>query len=485
MDSKIRVRYAPSPTGFLHIGGARSALFNYLFCKKLGGKFIFRSEDTDIVRNVEGGEESQYQDLLWLGIIPDESPFNPNPKYGPYRQTERLDTYLKYAHQLVEQGAAYYCYCTEEELETRKQSQLDSGIKATKYDRKCLNLSPEEIEKYRKEGRKPCIRIKLPDDKTYSFNDLVRGEVKISSEDLGGDFVIVKSNGIPTYNFAVVIDDHLMEITHVLRGEEHLSNTPKQLAIYEALGWDAPKFGHMTIIVNKDGKKLSKRDLNVLQFMSQYRNLGYLAPAIVNYLLLLGWTPKDNREIFTLEEACQIFDPTRLSVSPSTFDEEKMKWTNAQYIKNLDEAQYIEFIKPFVTKYQSENYSIEKLLSLAKLFQTEISYGQEVQPLIEGILTIKYQFDQEQLEVLNAPSTEAVIKAFLEKLPAIIDFSKENVKEVFKGLQKELGVGGKFLYMPIRLLLTGNSHGLELFHILDFLGKTEIENRLNYYFRSK
>ena len=386
MEKKVRVRYAPSPTGFLHIGGARSALFNYLFAKKYGGDIIFRVEDTDIERNVEGGEESQYNDLRWLGIIPDESPNEPK-EYGPYRQMERLDIYRKYAQELLDKGYAYYCYCTSEELERRKEEQLNNGVRATKYDRKCVNLTKEQIEQYEKEGRKPCIRIKLPDHQKIEFNDLVRGKVSFTTDDLGGDFVIMKSNGIPTYNFAVVIDDYLMKITHVLRGEEHLSNTPKQLAIYQMLGWEAPEFGHMTIIINKNGKKLSKRDNNILQFMSQYRELGYLPEAIVNYILLLGWTPESNQEIFSMEEAKKEFDPSRLSTSPSMFDQQKMNWTNGQYINKLDDESYLEFIKPQMAKVMDLNkYDDKTLLEIANLYKEEITYGAEIIEPLKSIL---------------------------------------------------------------------------------------------------
>lgn len=248
--NKVRVRYAPSPTGYLHIGGARSALFNYLYAKQNNGDFVFRIEDTDIERNIPGAEESQYYDMVWLGIIPDESPYKPVEKYGPYKQTEKLELYRKYAQQLVDMGYAYECFCTEDELAQMKEEQLSNGIKSFKYDRRCLNLTKEEKEKLIKEGRKPSIRLKMEANVEFKFHDLVRGDVKFSSNDIG-DFVIMKSNGIPTYNFAVVIDDHLMEISHVFRGEEHLSNTPKQLQIYKYFNWEPPQFGHMTIIINE------------------------------------------------------------------------------------------------------------------------------------------------------------------------------------------------------------------------------------------
>lgn len=480
MENKVRVRYAPSPTGYLHIGGARSALFNYLFAKKYNGQIIFRVEDTDVERNVVGGEESQYNDLRWLGIIPDESPMEPDPKYAPYRQMERLDIYHKYAQQLIDSGHAYYCYCTNEELEQRKEEQLNNGVKAAKYDRKCLNLTKEQIEQYEKEGRKPCIRIRLKDHEKIEFNDLVRGKVTFSSDDLGGDFVIVKSNGIPTYNFAVVIDDHLMDITHVLRGEEHLSNTPKQIAIYEMLGWQAPRFGHMTIIVNKDGKKLSKRDHNILQFMSQYRELGYLPEAIVNYILLLGWTPESNKEIFSMDEAKLEFNPARLSTSPSMFDQQKMTWTNSQYIKKLDDESYLKFIKPFLAKVLDLNkYDDVTLLEIASLYKDEIGYGQEIVEPLNSIINPKEVTSEEELSMLNLDSTPIVFSTLIEELKNLDVITPESVKSAFKNVQLKTGVKGKNLYMPVRLKLTGLSHGIELVNIIKILGKDVVIDRLS------
>lgn len=479
MENKVRVRYAPSPTGFLHIGGARSALFNYLFAKKYHGNLVFRVEDTDVERNVEGGEESQYNDLKWLGIIPDESPYEPNPKYAPYRQMERLDIYRKYAQQLIDQGDAYYCYCTSEELEERKEAQLRSGIKATKYDRKCLNLSQEQIEQYKKEGRKPCIRIRLKENHKIVFNDLVRGKVSFTCDDLGGDFVIMKSNGIPTYNFAVVVDDHLMEITHVLRGEEHLSNTPKQIAIYEMLGWEAPRFGHMTIIINENGKKLSKRDHNILQFMSQYRELGYLKEAIFNFILLLGWTPSDNKEFFTMEEAIEAFDPKRLSTSPSMFDSKALIFMNSHYIKLLSDEDYLAFIKPHMAKAMDiSKLTDEQILQIANLYKDELGYGEEIVAPLKSIISPEPIISLEDLEMVNSDSARKVFDYFIKEIEQLDEINKDNLKQAFKNVQNQAGVKGKELYMPIRLKLTSVSHGIELINIVNMLGKEEVINRL-------
>ena len=478
MNKKVRVRYAPSPTGYLHIGGARSALFNYLFAKKYDGDFVFRIEDTDIERNIPGAEESQLHDLIWLGIIPDESTEKPNPKYAPYRQTEKLDLYKMYAQKLVEMGYAYECYCSEEELEEMKEEQLSRGIKSFKYNRHCLNLTEEEKQKYIAEGRKPTIRLKMEDNVTFKFHDLVRGDVSFNSSDIG-DFVIMKSNGIPTYNFAVVVDDHLMEITHVLRGEEHLSNTPKQLQIYKYFNWEAPQFGHMTIIVNPNGKKLSKRDHDILQFMSQYRDLGYLPEAIFNFLVLLGWTSEDNKEIFTKEEAIKAFDPSRLSASPSMFDNKRLLWINSTYIKNLSNDKYFEFILPFIKKVEfCRDFDENTLKNISLIFKNEIQVGQDIVTMLNDIVVKKETLGEEETSILNSESAKIVIPQFKEKLLNTTEINKDSVKAIFKSIQSETGIKGKDLYMPIRIKLTGQMHGIEMFNIIDILGKDEVLSRL-------
>ena len=478
MDKKVRVRYAPSPTGYLHIGSARSALFNYKKKKKYNGDFVFRIEDTDIERNIPGAEDSQLHDLIWLGIVPDESPEKPNPKYAPYRQMEKLDIYKMYAQKLVDMGVAYECYCSEDELAEMKEEQLSRGVKSFKYNRHCLNLTEEEKEKYRKEGRKPTIRLKMMENHEFKFHDLVRGDVSFNSNDIG-DFVIMKSNGIPTYNFAVVVDDHLMEITHVLRGEEHLSNTPKQLQIYEYFGWEAPQFGHMTIIVNQNGKKLSKRDHNILQFMSQYRDLGYLPEAIFNFLFLLGWTSEDNQEIFTKEEAIKSFDPARLSASPSMFDNKRLLWTNSYYIKHLSDEDYFSFILPFMKKVEfKQTKSDEELKKISLIFKQEIHTGAEIIDLLNEIVKEKEDLDDEEKAILSKDSSLKVIEYFRKSLQNLDEVNEINVKALFKETQSVTGIKGKDLYMPIRIKLTGQMHGIEMFNIIDILGKEETLKRL-------
>lgn len=480
MSKKVRVRYAPSPTGYLHIGGARSALFNYLYAKKYGGDFVFRIEDTDIERNIEGAEYSQLHDLIWLGIVPDESMENPNPKYKLYRQMEKIDIYQKYAYELVKKGYAYECFCSDEDLEKSRIEQEERGITSFKYDRRCLNLSEDEKQALREKGIKPSIRLKVPDNKKIVFNDLVRGEVSFNSNDFG-DFVILKSNGIPTYNFAVVIDDHIMDITHVLRGEEHLSNTPKQLFIYDYFGWEAPQFGHMTIIINENGKKLSKRDNNIVQFVSQYRKMGFLPEAILNFLLLLGWTPLDNQEIFTLDEMCLKFDPSRLSKSPTMFDNKKLHWMNSHYIKNLDDKKYFEFVKPFIKENSNlKEKSDEQLNSIALMFKNEISYGEEINKFIDESFN-KLELTEEQDEFVKNELSQKVLNLVVAKVKCTdnFNFDKNTFKLFLNDIINESDAKGKNLYMPIRLALTGCEHGIEMYNLFNLLGKNEIIKRIS------
>ena len=479
--SKVRVRYAPSPTGFLHIGNARTALFDYLYAKHHNGTFVLRIEDTDVERNVEGGEESQLFYLNWLGIIPDESAQKPNHQYGPYRQTERLDIYKKYVDILLEKGYAYKCFCTQEEIEEDYNHQIENGVTATRYNRKCLTLSKEEIEAKEKAGVPYSIRLKVPTNRKYEFNDMIRGHVSFESKDIG-DFVIVKSNGIPTYNFAVVIDDHLMEISHVFRGEEHISNTPKQLMIYEMFGWEPPIFGHMTIIVNENHKKLSKRDNSIMQFMSQYKEEGYLPEAMVNFLALLGWSPNGEEEIFSMEELIKEFDENRLSKSPSMFDKSKLTWVNNRYIKALSYEELYNLVYPFLNeKYDLSKYDEVKLKEIISSFHEEMSYGKQIIDLAKVYFEAPdlSNLDEEASVIFNDESVNNTLKVFKEEIMKTEQIAKEDVKGIVKNTQTISNAKGKMLYMPLRIALTGEMHGPDFSSLVYLLGKEEIIDRLN------
>lgn len=475
---KVRVRYAPSPTGHLHIGGARTALFNYLFAKHHNGDFIFRLEDTDVERNIEGGEASQLENLEWLGIIPDESPLHPNAKYAPYRQMERLDIYRKFTEELLEKGYAYKCFCTPEELDAEHERQTAAG-KAPMYNRKCADLTPEEVKAKEDAGLPYTIRVRVPEGKTYEFDDMIRGHVSFESSDIG-DWVLVKANGIPTYNYAVVIDDHTMEISHVFRGEEHLSNTPKQLMIYDMLGWQAPTYGHMTLIVNEQRKKLSKRDESIMQFVSQYKEQGYLPEAMFNFMALLGWSPEGEQEIFTKEGLIEAFDEHRLSKSPSMFDKDKLTWVNNRYIKEKTLEEVVSLCKPYLEKaYDLSSKSDQWITDLVAVYHDQLSYGAEIVELVELFFNDELELDAEAIEFMKDESVPSTLRVFKEQLENLNDFTKENVQACIKATQKEAGVKGKMLYMPLRIATTGIMHGPDLASSIVLIGKEKVIARLS------
>ena len=467
----IRVRYAPSPTGYLHIGNARTALFNYLFAKKYNGKFIIRIEDTDIERNVENGVESQLNNLKWLGVEWDES-VDVGGEYGPYSQLERTkqDLYKPFVDKLLETKKAYRCFCTKEELELDAQQQKEAG-KIVKYSGKCRCLSEEEIDKNLKENKPYTIRFLVPDNHNIVWEDLVKGKIEFNSTDVSGDFNIVKSNGVPTYNFAVVIDDYLMQMTHILRGEDHISNTPKQILIYEALDLEIPIFGHMALIGNKEGKKLSKRDTSIVQYIEEYKNLGYLPEALFNFITLLGWSPVGEEEIFSKTELIEQFNEKRLSKSMAKFDVDKLNWINSVYIKKMNNEEYLEFIKPYMPNViMSLNETQQKQILL--LFKEQISYGTEISALIEEFMTTDMENDA--LTFIQENDVKNTVLLFLNKIKETNFESIDDIKNIIKEVGKEADVKGKFLFMPIRILISGKMHGPEIPEIINIFGKEEI-----------
>lgn len=435
--SKVRVRYAPSPTGQLHIGNARSALFNYLFAKHFKGSFIIRIEDTDILRNVKDGEASQLSNLKWLGVIPDESPQTPG-EFGPYRQLERLKLYQKYAKQLLDLGLAY--------------------------------------KDFKPESEKFAIRFKVPKDVSYSFDDMVRGRLTFLSKEVE-DWIIIKNNGIPTYNFAVVVDDYLMQITHVLRGEEHITNTPKQLMIYEAFNWPKPIFGHMALIVNEQRKKLSKRDVNVIQFIEDYKKLGYLPKAMFNFIALLGYSPKSDDEILSSTDLIDGFDPKRLSSSPAMFDQKKLAYINSQYIKKLSIEGLIDLCLPFLKAANIEVKSPEWLKNLLALFKDRLVYGAQIVELYHEFFNNELKIGQEQLKILTDLDAKPLINLLMEKF-SLIEFDLDSINNAIKQASLELNIKGRDLFMSIRIAIFGELHGPSLPHSIELLGKKVTISRL-------
>lgn len=485
MSQKIRVRYAPSPTGELHIGNARTALFNYLYARHHGGDFIIRIEDTDTKRNIEHGEESQMSNLKWLGIDWDESPTNPGV-YGPYRQSERMHIYQPLIDQLLLEDKAYKCYMTEEELEAEREEQRARG-EMPHYGGKHAHLTKEQQEAFEAQGRVPVIRFRVPENVTYQFNDMVKGPITFESKNISGDWVIQKRDGMPTYNFAVTVDDHLMAITHVLRGDDHIANTPKQMMIYDAFGWDTPEFGHMTLIVNSEtNKKLSKRDGGILQFIEQYRNLGYLPEAMFNFITLLGWSPVGEEEIFSREQLIELFDANRLSTSPAAFDAKKLEWINNTYMKQTPLEKVVELALPHLieAKRISSNPSEAELAWVTKLvglYHEQVSYGAEIVSASELFFKNELNIDDATKAVLEEESATTVIRAMREQLKNLSDenFNAEHIKLLTKTVQKETGIKGRQLFMPIRIAVSGQMHGPELPNVIEVLGKEKVLNHID------
>lgn len=480
MDN-VKVRFAPSPTGPLHIGGARSALFNYLLARRYGGKMVLRIEDTDLERSSRQSEVNIIESLKWLGINWDEGP-DVGGDFGPYRQTERLNIYTNYAKELIEKGLAYRCYCSEEELEGQRQAFIAKG-ELPRYSGCCRNLTKEQEEKFLQEGRKPVVRFKVPADQLVVIDDLVRGTVTFESNGIG-DYVIIKSDGIPTYNFAAVIDDYLMQITHVIRAEEHLSNTPRQVMVYEALGWKLPKFAHISLILGKDKTKMSKR--HGATSVVQYKEQGYLPEAVVNFLALLGWSSGGEEEIFTMEQLIEQFSLDRVAKNPAVFDMEKLKWINGYYIRQssveritdlaipfLQDAGYLpqditpeqyEWTKLVVTSVQEKIHSLQEIIDFMKLFVGE-----------------KVEFENEEAKlVLKEEQVPQVIEALRTKINEMDIIEPEGVKKALKAITKETKLGGRKVFMPIRVALTGQMHGPDLHYIIAILGKELVERRLKH-----
>lgn len=476
-EMPVRVRYAPSPTGHLHIGGARTALFNYLLAKKLGGTYILRIEDTDQARNIENADEKFLENFKWLGLNWDEGP-GVGGEYGPYSCMERLGIYDKYVDQLLQEGKAYYCYCTEEEL-AKEREELSAKGETPHYLGSCRHLTADQKAAFEAEGRKKTVRFHVPQGEMITFADSVRGEVHFESDGIG-DYVIVKSDGIPTYNFAVTVDDHLMKITHVIRGEEHLSNTPRQILVYQAFGWEVPEFAHVSLILNADGKKLSKRDESIVQFIEQYRTLGYLPEAIINFLALLGWSPGGEQEIFSLEELVQSFSLDRVSKSGAIFDTEKLAWMNGHYIKQADLEKIVELAVPQLQQagFIGETFDREWVSTLVALYKEQMSYVAELPVLAKKFFETEITFEQEAVEVLKEEQVPVVVAAFLEKTKQLPEWNAAAIQAALKEVQKETGYKGRHLFMTVRAAATGETHGRDLNLTLQLLGRERVISRL-------
>ena len=474
---KVRTRFAPSPTGRMHVGNLRTALYAYLIAKHEGGDFMLRIEDTDQERYVEGALDIIYRTLEKTGLVHDEGP-DKDGGVGPYVQSERQASgiYMKYAKQLIEQGDAYYCFCDKERLESLKTSVSEDGTQIVNYDKHCLHLSKEEIEANLAAGKPYVVRINMPTEGTTTFHDEIYGDITVPNEELD-DMILIKSDGYPTYNFANVIDDHLMNITHVVRGNEYLSSAPKYNRLYEAFGWEVPVYVHCPLITDENHKKLSKRCGH-----SSYEDLldqGFVSEAIVNYVVLLGWCPQDNREIFSLPELVEAFDYHHMSKSPAVFDINKLKWMNGEYLKAMDFDKFYELAEPYIKKVITKDYDLKKIASLIK---SRIEILPDIKDQIDFFEAVP-EYDtamycHKKMKTNEETSLE-VLKEILPRLEAWDDYSNDALFGLLKGFAEEKGYKNGYVMWPVRTAVSGkqNTPGGAT-EIMEVLGKAESVERI-------
>jgi len=477
---EIRVRFAPSPTGEFHLGGARTALFNWLFARHCKGKFILRIEDTDAIRSKNDFSQSVIENLKWLGLDWNEGP-EVEGSYGPYFQSQRLQIYKKYAYKLLKEGKAYFCYCTQEELEERKREKQKEG-KPPKYDGRCRNLSEEERKHFKEEGRKPVVRFKVPQEGITYVEDLLRGKISFENK-LIGDFVLLKSDETPTYNFANVIDDTLMKITHVIRGDDHLSNTPRQILIYQALNFQTPQFAHLSMILGKDGTKLSKR--HGATSISYYRKKGYLPWAVVNYLALLGWSTSDSQQLFSKEELIKKFNLERVGKNPAVFDIKKLEWMNGEYIRRMKPEEVASLLIPYLkekglVKERIEPKEKEMIRKIAKMEQNRLKVLSEITDLADFFFKKDFIYEPKAVEKrLNKEYVPFLLKETKKEINELASFTEEELEDLLRNLTKRFSFSTGEVFHPLRVALTGRTRGPGLFELAVVLGKEEVLRRID------
>ncbi len=465
MNQKIRVRFAPSPTGSLHLGGARTALYNYAFARHYDGKFILRVEDTDTERSSEDSQRQQLEELRWLGLEWDEGP-DIGGEFAPYKQSLRTEYYHRIVKQLFDKGLAYYCFLSDAEIERLREQSRQWQSPYRSLDAKSALARVERGDAY-------TVRFKLPDEVVrFDVADLVRGDVSLSTEGLT-DFVLLRAGGMPVYNFCCVCDDHMMQISHVFRGEEHLPNTLKQLILYHALGWDAPKFGHLSVIVNADRKKLSKRDGAVS--VGSFREEGYLAEGILNGIALLGWSHPEAKEIFSLADLIKHFDGKRLGAASAFFDREKMAWTNQEHIKTMDPSNLWRLLQPYVNHLELPSDK-DWPMELLKVYQTELVTLSDAADLFEPFSKSHFKICDTVMPIFDWEKTAQLLEAWLECLKT--NDSDDFFAEFIARMSKD-GIKGKFLFMPLRAAIIGKLQGAEMKSLVTLLPKQELTRRCN------
>lgn len=465
----IRVRFAPSPTGYIHLGNVRTALFNFLFARRHGGKFILRVEDTDLERSKPEYREAMIEDLSWMGIRWDEGP-GVGGEYGPYLQSERLPIYKKYLDKMIAEGKAYYCYVTEEETEELKRlAKLER--RPPRFDNRGRYFTEQEIAERKAKGIKPTVRFKI-ENPQLTLRDLVRGDVTFNLDEMVGDFVIQRADGSPTFHLAVCIDDGLMKVTHVIRGEDHLSNTPKHILLLKAMGFEPPQYGHLSLIHGQGGEPLSKRlgDVSVREF----RKKGIMPQALANYIALLGWSPGDNREIFTWEELQQTFDMDRITKSSSIYDPHKLDWVNGEHFRKISSEEFTKRSLAYLKNQGKLEYDETLVAKILPVFQDNI---ERFEQLPEKLRFLAEDLHYENKDLITSEEGKEVCKAALEALPSIKGEGEALYESFINAIKPKVKAKGKNLFMPIRIALTGKAHGPEMKRIFPALGMERVKKR--------
>ncbi|PKL89462.1 MAG: glutamate--tRNA ligase [Ignavibacteriae bacterium HGW-Ignavibacteriae-2] len=471
-----RVRFAPSPTGYLHVGGLRTALYNYLFAKHNNGTFILRIEDTDRNRFVEGALENLLDTMEWVGLVPDEGPRQGGIS-GPYIQSERLDIYKKYADELIESGKAYYCFCSSERLEELRDTQLKAKVAQVKYDKHCLNLSKQEISDRLKNGESHVIRLNVEPGSKVKIKDIVRGNVEFDRSTIDYQ-VLIKSDGYPTYHMANVVDDHLMKITHVIRGEEWLPSTPKHVLLYEFLNWEIPEFAHLPLLLNADKSKLSKRQGDVA--VEDYREKGYLKSSLLNFVAMLGWSAGDDKEFYTLKELIENFSLERVQKSGAVFNIDKLNWLNAEHIKNQTNEELLPFLKKELEKseFRDKTFSDEYLLKVAGAMKSRLNFYGDFIERSSYFFEEPKTYSQDIVDKRWKPETPEHLNKLISEFEKLENPVHDQYEISLKKVAEELNIGGGKLIHPVRLAVSGIGVGPGLYEILEILGKEEVIKRI-------
>ncbi|MEJ5261342.1 MAG: glutamate--tRNA ligase [Ignavibacterium sp.] len=476
INSQVRVRFAPSPTGYLHVGGLRTALYNFLFARKNNGKFILRIEDTDRNRYVEGAVENLIAALKWAGLEYDEGPDIGGP-FGPYMQSQRLDIYQKYAQELISKGKAYYCFCTPERLDALREEQQKLKLPQAKYDKHCLSLSPQQIEENLNKNIPRVIRLNVEPNQKIEFDDVIREHVEFDSNNVD-DQVLIKSDGYPTYHLANVVDDHLMQITHVIRGEEWLSSTPKHVLLYDAFGWERPVFAHLPLLLNPDRSKLSKRQGDVA--VEDYRDKGYLKEALINFVALLGWNAGDDKEFYYIDELIEKFSLERVNKAGAVFDLQKLNWLNAEHLRKKSDDEILILLKKEIenSEFKNQNIPDEKLLQIIQVMKERVTFVKDFIHSCKYFYEAPQEYEQKAVEKNWKEDTPHHLLKLKDEFEKLVNPSKEDYEKALTKVAEELNIGKGKLIHPLRLAVSGQSIGPGMFDLLYILGKDEVVQRI-------